>query len=410
MEIYLVGGAVRDRLLNRPSHEKDWVVVGSTPAEMLSLGYRQVGKDFPVFIHPETGEEYALARTERKTGRGYTAFTCYAAPDVTLEEDLLRRDITINAIAMSSDGRLIDPYHGAKDLQDKVIRHVSPAFVEDPVRILRVARFKARFNFQIAEETQQLMLAMVRNGEVDALVPERVWQECEKALQEADAPLFFKALRECGALAVLFPAINQLFGVPNPVQHHPEIDSGIHALQVLQQAVNLSPSSATRFAALCHDFGKGITPPSEWPSHHGHEARGVGLIKDLCRRYPVPREYRDLALLVCRYHGLVHQALSLKPNTLLKLLLNVDAFRRPQRFQEFLTACLADARGRPGFEQSPYPQMDYCTQALQVASEVAIQPLLEQGLRDQALGAAIQQARLNTLLRFVRDYRNAASQ
>ncbi len=396
MQIYLVGGAVRDHLLNYPIKERDYVVVGATPDAMLAQGYRLVGKDFPVFLHPETHAEYALARTERKIGPGYTGFTCYAAPDVTLEDDLKRRDLTINAIAQTLAGDIIDPYHGLTDLENKTLRHVSPAFVEDPVRILRVARFAARYahlGFTIAIETQQLMRAMVRQGEVNALVPERVWQEFNRALTEQSPQVFIQVLRDCGALKILFPEIDQLFGVPNPPKWHPEIDTGVHTLMVLAQAVQLSADPSMRFAALMHDLGKGTTPPENWPSHPDHEERGVILIRELCQRYLAPRDYQELAILTSRYHTHCHRVRELKPTTLLKTLEHLDAFRRPARFQLFLLACEADARGRTQFENQPYPQRAYMETAFNAAQQVAVQPLIAQGLTGAALGNALHQAR-----------------
>jgi tRNA nucleotidyltransferase (CCA-adding enzyme) len=359
MNIYLVGGAVRDELLGRPVRERDWVVVGGSPEQLLALGYAPVGKDFPVFLHPQTKEEYALARTERKTAPGYHGFSFHAAPEVTLEQDLQRRDLTINAMARAPDGALVDPYGGLRDLQERRLRHVSPAFAEDPVRILRVARFAARYaplGFSVGAETLALMRAMAAAGEVDALVAERVWAELAKALAEPEPQVFFDVLRACGALAVLFPEIERLFGVPQPLRWHPEGDCGVHTLMVLQQAARLTPDPAVRFAALCHDLGKGTTPADILPSHHGHEARSVALVKGLCERYRAPAAWRELAVVVARWHGHCHKLAELRPGTVLELLEGVDAFRRPQRFADFLTACEADHRGRTGFEDLPYPQ------------------------------------------------------
>lgn len=400
LKVYLVGGAVRDKYLGLPLREKDWVVVGSTEAEMLSRRFKRVGKDFPVFLHPETQEEYALARTERKKGPGYYGFECHASPEVTLEEDLGRRDLTINAMAESPEGELVDPYQGMKDLKNKVLRHVSPAFSEDPVRILRIARFAARFSnlgFTIAAETQDLMKQMVEAGEVDALVPERVWQEMEKALREPDPSQFFLVLKECGALARLWPSLYRLWGVPQKAEYHPEIDTGIHVMLVLQQATRLTPDPITRFAALCHDLGKGNTPPDILPSHRGHEERGVPLIREFCQRFRVPNEYRDLAILVSRYHLHCHRAAELTAKTLLKTLESLDAFRQPQRAEKFLLACLADRRGRTGFEQAAYPQVDIFREALKVAKEFDIKPLMEQGLTGQALGRKIHEKRVQAI-------------
>lgn len=397
MKIYLVGGAVRDQLLGLPVKEKDYVVVGATPQEMIEQNFKLVGKDFPVFLHPETHHEYALARTERKTGKGYAGFDCYAAPDVTLEDDLKRRDLTINAIAQTTDGKIVDPYNGQQDLAQKILRHVSPAFSEDPVRILRVARFAARFaphGFTIAQETMVLMQHMVRSGEVAALVAERVWQEFSRALAEPAPQEFIRVLRKCGALKILFPEIDQLFGVPNPPKWHPEIDTGIHTMMVLQQAARLSTESIVRFAAAVHDLGKGATPVADWPSHPGHDERGVALIKTLCKRYRVPRDYQELAILVSRYHGSIHSLSEMKASTLVKLLEKLDAFRRPQRFQYFLLACEADARGRPTYEDREYPQREFIQRVFTAANQVNSQPLLDRGLAGLALGNALHQARV----------------
>ena len=352
----MVGGAVRDKLLDLPVTDHDWVVTGATPEEMIALGYRQVGKDFPVFLHPRTQEEYALARTERKVGRGYKGFVVDASTEVTLEDDLRRRDLTINAMAESPDGVLIDPFNGAEDLRHRRLRHVSPAFAEDPVRILRVARFAARFaslGFEIVSETMDLMRAMVESGEADALVPERVWAECARALGEAVPSRFISVLRDCGALARILPELDRLFGVPQPEAHHPEIDTGVHALLALDQAAALTTDTAVRFAVLVHDLGKGVTPRSEWPRHIGHEEESVRLILEMCARLRTPNEYRDLAVLVARYHTLCHRAESLRAATVFKVLEGTDALRRPARFAQFLLACEADARGRLGRALSP---------------------------------------------------------
>ncbi|MBT8129463.1 MAG: multifunctional CCA addition/repair protein [Gammaproteobacteria bacterium] len=396
MEIYLVGGAVRDELLGYPYQEKDWVVVGATPDEMLTAGYRQVGRDFPVFLHPETGEEYALARTERKTSPGYKGFDVHATPDVSLEEDLLRRDLTINALAKDETANIIDPFNGLEDLNDRVLRHVSPAFSEDPVRILRVARFAARYDhlgFVVADETMRLMKTMVDNGEVDALVPERVWQEMQKALTERTPSRFIEVLRECGALKRILPELDILFGVPQPEEHHPEIDTGIHTLLVLQQACKLSDDADVRFAALMHDLGKGTTPASEWPQHIEHEARGAEIVVEVCKRLRIPNEYRDLAECTARYHLHYHRALELKPSTVVKTLERLDAFRKPERFEKFLLASEADARGRPGHEDKAYPQGGYLRKAYQAALQVDIQPLVQQGYTNRALAEKIREER-----------------
>jgi tRNA nucleotidyltransferase (CCA-adding enzyme) len=397
MQIYLVGGAVRDQLLGLTPRERDWVVVGASPAEMARQGFRQVGKDFPVFLHPQTGEEYALARTERKTAPGYKGFVVHTAPDVTLEQDLLRRDLTINAMAEDEHGNLVDPFNGHADLEQRVLRHVSPAFSEDPLRILRVARFAARFanlGFTIADETLDLMRQMVSSGEVDALVPERVWKEIERALATDQPQRFFEVLRECGALKILLPEIDRLYGVPQPEQHHPEIDTGVHTMMVLQQAARLSKDTSVRLAALLHDLGKGTTPPEQWPRHIEHEARGVKLVKDLCQRLRIPNHYRDLAVHVCRYHLHAHRAAELKATTMLKLLQSLDVLRQPERFKKFLLACEADARGRSGFEKRDYPQAAILERAAQAMMAVDSKPLVEKGMSGAALGEELQRLRL----------------
>lgn len=402
METYIVGGAVRDRLLGLPVRDRDWVVVGATPEQMLSRGFKQVGQDFPVFLHPDTHEEYALARTERKVGPGYKGFRVHAAPEVTLEEDLRRRDLTINAMAETEDGRLIDPYNGADDLRHRRLRHVSPAFSEDPVRILRVARFAARFaplGFRVTDETSGLMRRMVEDGEVDALVPERVWQELERALSELQPSAFFGVLRDCGALAVLFPELERLWGVPQPEHHHPEIDTGVHTMMVLDRAAELTPDAGTRFAALTHDLGKGLTPSEQWPRHVGHEERGVELIGELCGRLRVPNEFRELAVLTARYHGRCHRALELRPGTLLKTLEALDAFRRPDRFELFLTACEADYRGRTGYEERNYPQAERMREALRAAVRIGGAELARAGLKGKALGDELRRRRTEEIAR-----------
>ncbi len=396
MDIYLVGGAVRDKLLGLPVKERDWVVVGSTPAEMLRNGYRPVGKEFPVFLHPETHEEYALARTERKTAPGYTGFVVHASPEVTLEEDLRRRDLTINAIAEHSDGTLIDPFKGREDLAQGILRHVSEAFVEDPVRILRVARFAARFSrygFKVAHSTHALLQRMVGSGEVDHLVAERVWAETFKALNEATPSRYFEVLHRCGALAVIFPELERLFGVPQPAQHHPEIDTGVHTLLVLDQAARLSALTRVRFAALVHDLGKGETPVEILPRHIGHEQRSVTLIEALCKRLRIPNDFRDIAVKVARYHSHCHRAFDLRPGTLLETLMRLDAFRQPGQLEEFLLACEADIRGRTGLEDRPYPQADLFRAACAAARAVNAQALAEQGLQGAALGERLRELR-----------------
>ncbi len=400
LKVYRVGGAVRDRLLGLPVEDCDWVVVGATPAEMRARGFRQVGRDFPVFLHPETHEEYALARTERKTAPGYRGFEVHADPEVTLEEDLQRRDLTINAMAETPEGELIDPYGGYQDLRRRILRHVSPAFAEDPLRILRVARFTARLapmGFRIADETMALMRRMVESGEVDALVPERVWKETERALGEQRPTAYFQTLRQCGALARLFPEIERLFGVPQPPRHHPEIDTGIHTWMVLEQACRLSDDTQVRFAALVHDLGKGLTPREEWPHHHGHEQRGAALVAELAQRLRIPNAYRDLARLVATYHTHCHRAAELRPATLLSTLESLDALRRPQRLTQFLLACEADARGRSGYEDRPYPQAEIMRRALAAARAVSVRPLLEAGLQGPELAAALRQRRIRAI-------------
>ncbi len=400
MKVYLVGGAVRDQLLGLPVTEQDWVVVGSTEAEMLAAGFKRVGKDFPVFLHPKTHEEYALARTERKTGKGYYGFECHADPSVTLEEDLSRRDITINAMAKTLEGEIVDPFQGQQDLKNKIIRHVSPAFSEDPVRILRVARFSAKlavFGFTVAPETLQLMQNMVVSGEVDALVPERVWQEMLKALGEVDPSLFFSVLRSCSALERLFPELDKLWGIPQPPQHHPEIDTGVHVMMALQLVAKLSPDPLTRFAVVCHDLGKGATPADKWPSHHGHEEEGVPLVNAFADRYRIPHEYRELAILVSRFHLHCHRVFELRPDTLLKTLEKLDPFRQPERFEKFLMACEADARGRGGRIDAVYPQAERMRQAYQVAKAIDVKALVTLGLEGEALGSRIHQERVRAI-------------
>src|SRR5580704_7221635 len=377
MQVYLVGGAVRDAMLGMPVRERDWVVVGASRAQLLQLGYREVGRDFPVFLHPDSHEEYALARRERKIAPGYRGFSVEFGPEVTLEQDLARRDLTINAMARSADGALIDPYGGKRDIEARTLRHVSDAFIEDPVRVLRVARFAARLaplGFRVAADTLSLMQSMVLRHEVDALVAERVWQETEKALREPAASTFFTVLRDCGALERIYPEIDALFGVPQPAEWHPEIDTGLHTLMVLDQAARLSDDAKVRFAALVHDLGKGTTPRSEWPSHRGHEERSAALIEALAARLRIPGDYRELALIVARYHGIVHRALELRPKTILEFMERADAFRRPERFAEALLACEADSRGRTGLENEPYPQRAYLLAARDAAAAIKPSP------------------------------------
>jgi tRNA nucleotidyltransferase (CCA-adding enzyme) len=400
MQTHLVGGAVRDALLGLPVRERDWVVVGARPEDLERDGYRRVGRDFPVFLHPATQEEYALARTERKTGPGYRGFETRYSPDVTLAEDLGRRDLTINAMARDADGALIDPYGGARDLAARLLRHVSEAFAEDPVRILRLARFAARFaplGFSVAPETMALMRRMVAAGEAAALVPERVWAETAKALAEPAPQLFVAVLRQSGALAVVFPELERLYGVPQPPRWHPEIDTGVHVALVLAAAARLSPLPRVRFAALVHDLGKGTTPPAEWPKHVGHEERGARLIAALADRLRVPNDFRELALLVARHHGVCHRAHDLRASTVLELLEHCDAFRRPERFEEFLLACEADMRGRTGFEHRDYPQGTLLRAALAAARAVELDAAERAGLDGAAIGIRLRQARLAAL-------------
>lgn len=400
MKIYLVGGAVRDALLGVEPKDRDWVVVGATPQQMLELGYQAVGKDFPVFLHPKTKEEYALARTERKTGPGYHGFEFHAAPEVTLEEDLIRRDLTINAMAQDGEGNIIDPFNGREDLENGRLRHVSEAFVEDPVRILRIARYAARFahwGFRVAHDTHSLMKVMVESGEVNSLVAERVWQELERSLGEESPTRFFEVLRNCGALARIFPELEALFGVPQPSHHHPEVDSGIHTLMVLEQAARLSPDSRVRFAALVHDLGKGTTPEEEWPKHIEHEARGVPLVKAMCDRLRIPKEYRELAVLVTREHLNYHRVAELRPATLLKLLERLDAFRRPERLEQFLLACEADSRGRTGFEERHFEQPELFRRAYNAAMQINAREVVDRGFSGKAVSEELHRLRIEAL-------------
>lgn len=383
-KIYLVGGAVRDELLGLPVSDRDYVVVGSTPEAMLAQGYQQVGKDFPVFLHPKTHEEYALARTERKTGSGYTGFSCYAAPDVTIEDDLLRRDLTINAIAKDQQGQLTDPYHGVDDLNARILRHVSDAFAEDPLRILRVARFAARFaaqGFQIAPETLSLMQSMTASGELNHLTAERVWAETEKALLSTSPQIYFEVLRQCGALSVLFPEIDNLFGVPAPEKWHPEIDTGVHTLMALQMAAKLSPDIDIRFATLCHDVGKALTPKEVWPSHPNHGETGIPLIENLCDRLKVPNSARELARLTARFHDKIHVINRLSATDIIQLFDGLDSWRKPERITQLSLISEADARGRTGLEQQAYPQGEFLRKAFNEAQTVSVKPIVEQGFQ-----------------------------
>lgn len=394
MKVYLVGGAVRDQLLGLPVKDRDWIVVGTDPATLLSLGYQQVGKDFPVFLNPKTKEEYALARTERKSSAGYTGFICNFSPTITLEQDLIRRDLTINAMAQSEDGEIIDPYGGKQDLENRILRHISPAFSEDPLRVLRVARFAARYHslgFKIASETLALMTELALSGELQHLTTERIWLETEKALNEKNPEIYFETLHKTGALSVLFSEIDALHGVPNPVKHHPEVDSFIHTMLVLKQAVNLTENnpilnkSEVRFAAICHDLGKALTPQNILPHHYGHEQAGIKPTRSLCKRLKVPSYFQELAELTCEFHTHIHKAFELRAETIITLFNRFDVWRKPQRFQEFLQVCLADTRGRTGFETKDYPQIDYINQLLHTANEVDVQQVIADGFEKQAI-------------------------
>lgn len=420
LDIYLVGGAVRDKLLNRTVKDNDYLVVGTTVEQMLSLGFNQVGKDFPVFLHPKTKDEYALARTERKQGQGYTGFDCYSAPDVTIEQDLLRRDLTVNAMAMSENGTLIDPYNGQQDLENRVLRHVSDAFIEDPLRVLRVARFAARYHtdgFTIAPETLTLMTQISHSGELATLSAERVWQEMQRALSEGEdresgneqhPEVFFQVLHQCQALKVIWPELDILWGVPNPPQWHPEICSGDHTMMVLHQAVLLTANNknkiAIRFAALCHDLGKGLTISEQWPSHRGHEKSGLPLVEKISKQLKVPNYCKQLALKVCEHHLHCHKAFQLKASTLLRIFNQLDVWRKPQEFDDFLIACKSDFLGRLGFENKPYPQEQYLKDAAQAATKVNAKAFVEQGLQGIAIKEAIAKARLQAIKEVKQQY------
>lgn len=401
MQIYLVGGAVRDQLLDLPVKDRDWIIVGATPQDLLDQGYQQVGKDFPVFLNPQTKEEYALARTERKSGKGYTGFICDFSPDISLEQDLIRRDLTINAIAQDQQGNLHDPYNGIRDLNERILRHVSSAFAEDPLRVLRVARFAARYHylgFTVAPETLALMQQISAKGELAHLTAERVWLETDKALAEKNPEIYFEILHQVGALKVLFAELDRLQGVPNPPQYHPEIDSFVHTMLVLQQAVLLTEhtnlnKNAVRFAAICHDLGKACTPKDIWPHHYGHESRGIAPIQKLCSRLKVPVYYQKLAKLSCEYHSHVHKAFQLKPTTILKLFNTFDVWRQPQRFTEFLTVCIADSRGRTGFSQVEYPQKTFIWQLYQAALAVDVQQIIDEGFQQQKIRTELDRRR-----------------
>ncbi|MDC5807735.1 multifunctional CCA addition/repair protein [Vibrio europaeus] len=400
MQRYLVGGAVRDQLLDIEVYDRDWVVVGSTPEELLNKGYTAVGKDFPVFLHPESKEEHALARTERKVGSGYTGFECYFAADVTLEEDLLRRDLTINAMAQDPDGNIIDPFNGQRDLNDRILRHVSQAFTEDPLRVLRVARFAAKLHhlgFSVADETIELMSHIAKSGELEHLTAERVWQEWHKSLSTQNPQVFLSVLQQCGALKVVLPELDALFGVPQPEKWHPEIDTGIHTLMVAKQAALLSESLPVRFASQVHDLGKGITPESEWPSHKMHCHTGLKLIKALCERVRVPNEFRDLALMVCEQHSNIHRAAELRPETKLKVLNKFDVWRKPERLQDILMCCMADSRGRTGFEDIDYPQKAIFEQAYQAALSVNVQDIIKDGFKGAGIKEEMEKRRVEAI-------------
>ena len=412
MKTYLVGGAVRDQLLNIKSKDRDWVVVGSTSDEMLQQGFKQVGADFPVFLHPKSQEEYALARTERKQGHGYQGFTVHFSEDVTLEEDLIRRDLTINAMAKDEAGNIVDPFMGQQDLTNKVLRHVSPAFQEDPLRVLRVARFTARFHhlgFTIAPETLSLMQDISNSGELAHLTAERVWVETERALTEKSPWVFFEVLKDCHALKTCYPELDTLFGVPQPPKHHPEIDTGLHSIMVLKQASLLSADPAVRFSALMHDLGKGLTPKENWPKHIKHEVLGLPLINKMCDRLRIPNRFRELTLKVAQFHTHAHKAFELKASTLWKLFKQTDALRKPERFDEILLACMADSQGRTGFEERPYPQAAYLKDMFLAAQSVDIKDLVAQGIEGAQLGQAIEEARIAAIAAAKKKYKEQNS-
>ena len=403
MDLYLVGGAVRDKLLSYPFTERDWVVVGASPEELLSQGFQPVGSDFPVFLHPETKEEYALARTERKSGVGYKGFKFFTDTSVTLEQDLSRRDLTINAIAEDSDGNLTDPYNGQQDLNDKILRHVSDAFAEDPLRVLRVARFAARYQhlgFTVAKETLSLMADIAASGELKHLTAERVWVETEKALKERSPRTYIEVLRQCNALEILFPELDRLFGIAQRADYHPEVDTGIHVLMALDQATALDSDPATRFAVLVHDLGKGTTPKDVLPKHTGHEERGVQLVNDLCDRFKIPNRYRELAVVVSRYHLLCHKAPTLRPTTILKVLKGIGALRQPQKLEQFIRCCESDARGRLGFENTTYKSGLWLTQAFEAIQSIDNNEFIQKGLSGKQLGDAINQRRQQLISEF----------
>ncbi len=407
MQIYRVGGAVRDKLLNYPCHENDWVVVGSSPEEMVALGYRPVGQDFPVFIDPRSGEEYALARTERKSGVGYGGFTFHTSPDISLEDDLIRRDLTINAMAESADGTITDPYGGQQDLDNKVLRHVSDAFAEDPLRVLRVARFAARYahlGFTLAPETLQLMCTIVNRGEMTALVAERVWKETQRALCERSPDVFIETLKSCGALAVLLPEVEALFGIEQRADFHPEIDTGIHTLMALQQSALLTNKATIRFTVLVHDLGKAITPKEILPRHTGHEARGLPLVKQVCDRLKVPNQHRQLAMVVTEYHLMCHKSLEFKPENLLKLLTVIGALKSAEKLDDFLLCCMADAKGRKGLEKQEYAPNRYLREAREAAIAVQVTDLVANGIKGADIGTQLKQRQIDALSEFKQHY------
>jgi tRNA nucleotidyltransferase (CCA-adding enzyme) len=407
MKTFLVGGAVRDRLLHIPVKERDWVVIGETPESMIQQGFRPVGKDFPVFLHPQNHEEYALARTERKTAPGYKGFVIHAAPDVTLEQDLMRRDLTINAMAMSPEGEIIDPFNGRRDLENRIFRHISPAFSEDPVRILRVARFAARYahlDFRIADETQALMQQMVDSGEIDYLVPERVWAELHKALLERSPVAFFQALKDCGALAKILPEIDALFGVPQPEQYHPEIDTGLHSFLSLEQASRLSPKPEVRFAALVHDLGKALSPKEHWPHHYNHEQKGLPILEHLCARLRIPNSYKVLAKQVMTHHSHCHRVFKLRASTLIDMLTSLGAFKPNNKLDDMLLACEADRKGRTGLNNAPYPQAGYIKGAAKAAASIDTSAVLQSDLKGPQIGEAIRRLRIKAAADFIKTY------
>nr|WP_136250228.1 multifunctional CCA addition/repair protein [Ningiella ruwaisensis] len=400
MQIYLVGGAVRDTLLNRKVTERDYVVVGATPQQMLDKGFTQVGKDFPVFLHPKTKEEYALARTERKKGRGYTGFECDASPDITLEQDLMRRDLSVNAMAMDSDGKIIDPFNGQADLNKRILRHVSDAFVEDPLRVLRVARFAARYHeygFYVHSSTLDLMRQLSQSGELADLSAPRVWQETEKALSESHPEVYFTTLKSVDALKHWFAELDKLWGIPNPSDWHPEIDTGVHTMMVLQQAVALSNELSVRFAALVHDLGKALTDVTNWPSHHGHDDLGLSAIENFCKRLGVPNQCRDLALLVSQHHSVIHRVFENSPEDILNVLNKADAWRRPQRFEQLLLTCKCDFLGRKHFANRPYPQYEYWRKLLVDLGKIDVQQFVQNGAKGPEIKQMLHQARLEVI-------------